>query len=90
MVNPNGHDWLVVRKLNIYDHVIRTLISINATYLSLFMYDYNYELFKKNYNLVVCSMVALCRGHMIRKIGKKSRSTQPFTSETYFKKYLCH
>ena len=45
---------------------------------------------KRNDNLVVCSMVVLFWGHMIKKIGHKSRSTQTFTSKTYFLKYLCH
>ena len=48
------------------------------------------RLFFLNDNLVVCSMVVLFWGHMIKKIGHKSRSTQTFTSKTYFKKYLCH
>ena len=55
---------LVVRKLHIQDHVKQeTFICLSKTLILRF--------FEKYDNLVVCSMLALFGGHMIKKIRAK-------------------
>ena len=79
----NINIWLVIRKLNIYDRIMQEpLICLCKTIVLRFLK-------KKSQS---CCMFYGCPiwGSQDQENKAESRSTQTFTSKTYFEKYLCH